>query len=249
MTDSFNWPQFLPLFNAAAESAGFVKTTLVETEAGPVCAWERQADGPRIYLSAGMHGDEPAGPLALLEMMRTNFFSDNIDWAICPALNPTGLAKNQRENASGRDMNRDYLQRSCPETAAHVEWLEQARKPDLFLSLHEDWESDGFYFYEINLGKDVPERARHILQAVERWFLPEASRIIDDHIPRERGWIFHEANPDVPEGWPEAIYIAKQGCPLSFTFETPSKHRLEDRVAAHIAASKTAIDQMHTNQA
>ncbi len=244
MSESFEWPQYLPQFEKAAQNAGFEKTVLADTTAGPVCAWDRAANGPRVYLSAGMHGDEPAGPLALLEMMKSGFYSQEIEWAICPALNPTGLAKRIRENAQGNDMNRDYLQLSSPETAAHVEWLEASPSPDLFLSLHEDWEPDGFYFYEINLGKDKPERARRILQAVERWFLPEASRIIDDHIPREPGWIYHEAEPDIPDGWPEAIYLAKHGCPLSFTMETPSKHKLSDRVAAHVAAVKAACEQL-----
>src|SRR5690606_35587474 len=100
----------------------------------------------------------------------------------------------------------------------------------LFISLHEDWETSGFYFYEINLGEDRPERAQRILDAVSMWFPAEAGPVIDGHDIREAGWIYHAAEPDLPEGWPEAIYLAKLGCPISFTFETPSHAMLHERV-------------------
>ena len=237
----FHWPDFLPAFAAAAETRRFAATTLLETPAGPLQAWERPGAGPVIYLSGGIHGDEPAGPLALLDLMQKDFFSPCAHWLVCPALNPTGLAAGTRDNAEGIDLNRDYLQIRTREVAAHHEWLERQPRPDLFLSLHEDWETRGFYLYEINLGPDLPERARSILDAVKPWFPPEDSPDIDGHTPREPGWIYHPAEPDLPEGWPEAIHMANLGCPLSFTFETPSRATLPDRIAAHRAAAQSAL--------
>lgn len=236
MSCEFHWPDFLPAFALAAEAAGFVRTDLVDTAAGPISAWERRASGPRIYVSAGMHGDEAAGPLAMLRLMEERFFQTDIDWVLCPALNPTGLAAATRENSTGVDLNRDYLLKTTPEVVAHAAWLEARGVPDLFISLHEDWESNGFYFYEINLGVDEPCRAEDIIAAVNPWFPPDPGPLIDGHEARGPGWIYHEAEADVPEGWPEAIFMAKLGCPLSFTFETPSHAALADRVAAHCAA-------------
>ena len=123
---------------------------------------------------------------------------------------------------------------------AHALWLDAQAAPDLFISLHEDWETAGFYFYEINLHDDRPDRARQILHAVSPWFAPEPGPEIDGHLCREPGWIHHAAEPDLPEGWPEAIHLAKMGCPLSFTFESPSRAALGRRVAAHVAAVKAA---------
>ncbi|HEX5790956.1 MAG TPA: M14 family metallocarboxypeptidase, partial [Luteolibacter sp.] len=231
---------YLPSFRAAAQAQGFEESVLAQTPAGPLSAWTRDGGGKSIYLSAGMHGDEPAGPLALLELLREGFFSPAARWAICPALNPTGLAAGTRDNAQGIDLNRDYRLRSTDEVRAHAGWLDARSAPDLFLSLHEDWETRGFYLYEINQGVDAPQRARAILQAVDPWFDAEPG-IIDGHRVREAGWIYHAAEPDLPEGWPEAIHLAKLGCPLSFTFETPSKAPLEERVAAHVAAVKAAL--------
>jgi protein MpaA len=240
MESVFHWPEYLPAFGSAAAMAGFAREVLAQTAAGPLVAWRRAGKGPRVYLSAGIHGDEPAGPLALLELMREGFFTADVDWAICPALNPSGLAAGSRDNADGVDLNRDYRVQLSIEASAHAAWLAAGPAPERFLSLHEDWEASGFYLYEINTGADNPPRTRGIIAAVSPWFSPEAGPDIDGHTPREAGWIFHEAEADVPEGWPEAIYLAKLGCPLSFTFETPSHARLAARVDAHCAAVRAA---------
>jgi murein peptide amidase A len=240
MESAFHWREYLPAFASAAFANGFSREVLADTAAGPLVAWRRAGGGRRVYLSSGIHGDEPAGPLALLELMRSGFLTPDVEWAICPALNPTGLAAGTRNNAEGADLNRDYHLLQSIETSAHAAWLAAGAVPDLSISLHEDWESSGFYLYEINLGVDRPERALEIIAAASPWFAPEAGPDIDGHTPREAGWIYHEAEADVPEGWPEAIYVAKLGCPLSFTLETPSHARLADRVGAHCAAVRAA---------
>lgn len=234
---------FLQEFGAAAELAGFAGERIAETDAGPLMGWRREGSGRRVYVSAGIHGDEPAGPLALLKLMRAGVFAGDADWTICPALNPTGLRSGSRDNAAGRDLNRDYLKRRSSEVAAHAGWLEGRPAPELFLSLHEDWETGGFYFYEINLGEDRPERARAILAAVAEHLPIEQGRMLDDHEVREPGWIHHSAEADLPHHWPEAIFVAKMGCPLSFTFESPSSLELETRVAAQVAAVRTVLGQ------
>jgi len=236
MQDLFKWPGFLDEFSAAAKRRGFGSQVLMDTEDGPLIAWERPGDGPLVYVSAGIHGDEPAGPLALLEMMEAGSFTERYHWLICPALNPGGLAMGRRENREGVDLNRDYLVQRTPEVSAHAEWLARGRVPDVFVSLHEDWECGGFYFYEINLREDQPERAGELLAAVSGYFAAEAGPEIDGHEARAPGWIYHCAEADLPNEWPEAIFLAKQGCPLSFTFETPSQADLAKRVAAHVSA-------------
>lgn len=244
MIEAFTWSEFEIAFREAAVAAGFAAVDLVVTASGPVTAWSRQGnaeDARHVYLSAGIHGDEPAGPLALLELLRSGFFAPEVHWSLCPALNPTGLAAATRENAAAVDLNRDYWLRRSLEISAHAAWLDAQRTPDLFISLHEDWETRGFYFYEINLHADQPHRAARILAAVQPWFHAEPGPEIDGHEVREHGWIYHANEPDLPEHWPEAIYLAKRDCPLSFTFETPSHAALSDRVAAHVAAIHAAV--------
>jgi len=196
---------------------------------------------PIVYLSTGMHGDEPGGPEALLHLLENGLLERNLSFHICPMLNPTGFELGTRENSRGRDMNRDYYHMRNTEVEGHVKWLEK-RKPELFVSLHEDWESKGFYYYEINTSGDVPERYDYLAGQISEVMKLDTAEVIDDHQVRRRGWIYHEAEADLMECWPEAIYMAKVGCALSFTFESPSALEIEERVVAHTRAVNSLLD-------
>src|SRR5438552_2845929 len=77
----------------------------------------------RLYLSTGIHGDEPAGPIAVLRLLEENNWPEEVGIWLCPCLNPTGFLQNRRENADGIDLNREYRSPRAPEVLAHIEWL------------------------------------------------------------------------------------------------------------------------------
>lgn len=199
---------------------------------------------PVVYISTGMHGDEPAGPAALLHLLENGLLERPLSFHICPMLNPTGFEHGTRENVNGVDMNRDYLKLQNAEVRGHVKWLEK-RNPELFISMHEDWETEGFYFYEINTTGDDPTRYEFMAERISKVMPLEAGEIIDDHEVRYKGWIYHEAEADMIDNWPEAIYMAKRGCTLSFTFESPSSQPLPLRVAVQSAAVNSLLDFMY----
>ena len=165
----------------------------------PLVAWSRLHPDAKttIYLSAGIHGDEPAGPLALLQWLQSQPHPE-VNWLICPLLNPRGHARGCRCNTEDIDLNRDYLLRRSAEIRAHAAWLETMPCPDLLISLHEDWETTGFYFYEINLAEDCPQRYNLLLEAVQPILPIEPLAVVDDHITRAPGWIYHRAEADLP---------------------------------------------------
>ena len=238
---AIDWDAFDAEFASIAVGSGFQAAA---PAGAPFQAWHRPGSGRRIYLSAGIHGDEPAGPLAAMAILTAPWLTaTDADWTICPALNPAGLRAGTRGNAAGIDLNRDYQRRESMEITAHAAWLTARPVPDLFISLHEDWETTGFYFYEINLtaDADAPARAASILAATAAILPTEPAVVIDDHPVRQPGWIHHAAEADLPDQWPEAIFLAKNGCPLSFTFETPSQAVLEKRVDTHIAAAASVV--------
>jgi hypothetical protein len=74
---------------------------------------------------------------------------------------------NRRENAAGIDLNRDYRHLQSPEVRAHVDWLQRQPRFDVALCLHEDWESNGFYVYELN-PDNRPSFAEKILEAAAK---------------------------------------------------------------------------------
>src|SRR4051794_11590171 len=59
----------------------------------------------RLYIPTGIHGDEPAGPLAVCRLVEENLWPTNVSIWLCPCLNPTGFILNQRENDEGTDLN------------------------------------------------------------------------------------------------------------------------------------------------
>lgn len=222
----------------AAERQGFESHQLGTCHGWPLLALTRSvAAAPRVYLSTGVHGDEPAGPMAVLHWLEHGRPDPRIDWRICPLLNPAGLAAGTRLTACGRDLNRDYNRLETAEAALHADWLRRQPLPDAMLSLHEDYESRGVYLYEINTG-DAISRARALLDAAETILPIESSPEIDGHRVDEHGWILHPPEPDEP-GWPEAIFTARLGPLVTYTLETPSQAPLPDRIAAMIKVIET----------
>ncbi|MDR1146154.1 MAG: M14 family metallocarboxypeptidase [Verrucomicrobiales bacterium] len=229
---------------ADAQRAGFRVEVYGEVNGLPLPAFTggAAAGDTVIYLSAGIHGDEPAGVLALRELFAADFFDGRARWLVCPLLNPTGLAAGTRENFQGLDLNRDYRRRASSEVAAHCRWLERQPPFQLALSLHEDWETSGFYLYEINTSRSA--RLGPAVLAATLPVLPaEPNPVLDGHAVDAPGYIFHRPEADDPDGWPEAIYHARRLPLLSCTFETPSRAPLTVRVQTHVAAVRAAVEK------
>jgi murein peptide amidase A len=202
----------------------------VSTNSGP---------GRRIYISAGIHGDEPAGPLAARKLLQDNLWPANLDLWLCPCLNPTGFALNRRENAAGLDLNRQYLNPEANEVRAHIQWLERQPQFDLSLCLHEDWESHGFYVYELN-PTQAPALAEPIVAAVEMVCPIDRSETIEGR-PATNGVIRPSLNPRSRPDWPEAFFLITHKSDHSCTLEAPSDFPLNVRVAALVAGVRAAV--------
>jgi len=194
----------------------------------------------RCYLSAGIHGDEPAGPMALLELLTENAWPEDCEFYLCPCLNPIGFERNTRENGSGRDLNRDYRHPSTPEIQAHTRWLERQPGFDMGIHLHEDWEARGFYLYELNPA-GLPSRSREVIEAVTRLCPIDPSEQIEGW-PAEAGVIRPSVAPESREDWPEAFFMVQQKTRISYTLESPSDFQLPTRVTALKTAVKVLVN-------
>jgi hypothetical protein len=206
-------------------------------------ALRRRVSSPRhrIYISTGIHGDEPAGPLAVRELLKENAWPLNADVWLCPCLNPTGFPLSKRECAQGADLNRDYRHQRTAEVRAHVKWLEQQPRFDVCLCLHEDWEAQGFYVYELN-PDNQPSLADAMVGAVRKVCPIDPSTLIDGREAKE-GIIRPNIDPAERPEWPEAFYLFMNKTRLSYTLETPSDFPLAVRTAALVTAVKAALAQ------
>jgi protein MpaA len=196
--------------------------------------------GPRFYLSAGIHGDEPAGLLALHDLIRDDAWPGHLNLGICPCLNPQGFERGTRENASGHDLNRDYRAPRSTEVRLHQQWLATQPVWDVSICLHEDWESHGFYLYELN-PRDLPSLAGPILESVRRVCPIDASPWIDGRQATAPGLIRPTVDPTQRPDWPESFWLLQNGCGRGYTLEAPSDWPLPVRVRALQAAVQAAL--------
>ena len=198
------------------------------------------AEARRLYISTGIHGDEPAGPLAARHLLQENAWPPAWDIWLCPCLNPMGFVLNRRENAEGLDLNRQYRAPEAAETLAHVAWLERQPRFDLCLCLHEDWEAQGFYLYELNPDR-LPSLAEAMVKRVAQVCPIDQSHTIEGR-PARNGIIRPDLDPRCRPQWPEAFYLITHKTRLSYTLEAPSDFPLHVRVAALVAAVTAALE-------
>lgn len=232
---------FLDRLAEEAPRAGFAHQPYTRIENFSLPVLHREAthpDAPRVYLSAGIHGDEPAGPMAILDLLRRREFPDCFTYTLYPLLNPRALNAGSRTTPEGLDLNRDYgpSPRSAEVRAHKASVGEQAFEATL--CLHEDYEGEGFYLFShqrVSFPVDIPHR---MLQAAQPHTGIDPRPLIDDmpavhglmQPPRE---IFNADRPDLPE----AVWLYFQHAPwITVTTETPSLRDLPTRVAAQRAA-------------
>ncbi len=255
MNDNFDPPSFAHDVEESARAGGWTIRYLSPTASSPRPWLHRTAPAgratsagpgaPHIYLSAGIHGDEISGPLALLEMLRQPDFFAAFEATIFPMLNPDGLALGVRGNAAGIDLNRDYRNSKSTEIASHIDVLKTLGRFDAAMMLHEDFEGIGAYLYELNDALS-PTLGREIIAAMGR-HVPIDQRPEIEEAPAHGGVISrkdllakHGRFEDRPD-WPEAIYLSVNHTQVSYTTETPKPFPIEQRVQAQIAAIRTLL--------
>jgi murein peptide amidase A len=232
---------------AAARSHGWSVEEIFVTHELRLLALSRKAPrgsrlASRIYLSTGIHGDEPAGPLAVRQLLEDNNWPPDFGLWLCPCLNPRGFALNQRQNGEGFDLNRQYLRPQAHETAAHIAWLERQPTFDLCLCLHEDWESHGFYVYELNPDRR-PSLAEAMVAQVATVCPIDRSEIIEGR-PARDGIIRPNLDPRTRPEWPEAFFLVTHKTRLSYTLEAPSDFPISTRVRALATGVNAALDAL-----
>jgi predicted deacylase len=229
----------------AAQAGGWAEECFFK-EAEPLLAFVRSARANsnirRLYISTGIHGDEPAGPLAVRRLLREDAWPDNLELYLCPCLNPDGFKLNQRENVQGLDLNRQYRDPQVPSILAHTQWLRRQPRFDLCLCLHEDWESHGFYLYELN-PENRPSLAEAIVAQVATVCPIDPSELIEGRAARG-GIIRPSLDPATRPQWAEAFFLILHQTRLSYTLEAPSDFALSLRVDALSAGVTTACRQL-----
>lgn len=197
------------------------------------------ADPIRIGIFAAIHGDEPAGALAvvqfLLDLVANPGLAEDYQIHAYPVCNPTGFEDNTRCSRNGRDLNREFWKNSGE---AEVQILENELRTQHFhglIQLHADDTSDGIYGFV--RGATLTENLlRPALREAGKILPRNNSALIDGFAARD-GMIY-----DVYEGVLAAPKEIKP-VPFEIIFETPHHAPIDLQVAALDAAMRAILNE------
>lgn len=238
-----HYPHLIARWKALARLAGLRLRPLIQ--AGPHSLVYLQspalAEEGGIYISAGIHGDEPAGTEGLLAWAEANAHRlRDLPLLLFPCLNPWGLTQNMRANATGLDLNRSFHRR-LPEIGA-IKKVVGKRRFAASVHLHEDFDGEGLYLYELARGKGWGEE----LLAAAGAHLPIDPRRKIDRWRAEGGLIRRKVRRATfaQMGFPEAIWLFFAHTDRTFTTETPSEFALERRIGAQVAVLDAIMERV-----
>jgi murein peptide amidase A len=191
----------------------------------------------RLALFALVHGDEPAGSIALerllTDLVDNPSLATGYELVFYPLCNPTGYEDGTRHNRAGFDLNRQFWRDS---TQPEVRILEHELRSQHFsglIALHSDDTCEGSYGY--SHGRELDDALlRPALAAAERVLARDGRTTIDGFAACE-GVIsdcFHGILSPPPDRTPH---------PFNLIFETPAHAPLEQQVAANVAALEAIL--------
>jgi len=197
-----------------------------------LCVELGDSSQPCVYLSAGVHGDEPAGVFALLLAVEDRELDTRFSYRIWPCMNPTGFDARTRESVDGLDINRTFGRGGGSPEAKAIVMANRDRKYVLAVDLHEDDEAGGFYAYAYG----EPAAAERAVDAVTRGGIA-----VDP-----RGVLRPDPAAEALEigGLSLSLLLCRNAARRTVTFETASAHALRERVDAHRLALLAAIGEL-----
>ncbi len=233
-------PHLLRRWRAVARDARLTLSVIHEAGGHPVYFLTTRHLGARpLYFSAGVHGDEPGAVLGLLEWAERSIpFLRAADAVFLPVFNPVGVALNTRADGGGLDLNRLFDHPTHPHIAGWRAAM-QGLSPRLAVCLHEDYDAQGLYGYELNSDPAL-RLAEHCIQTTASILPRDARRNIDGR-PASLGIIRRQRLP-LFENLPEAVALYRTGTSCTLTFETPSEFSLDVRVRTHARLIQAACD-------
>jgi protein MpaA len=203
-------------------------------------------NAPTVLVTAGIHGEEPASVEGALRWLEGGQWAKwHVNWFVLPCINPYGWERNQRRNAQGRDINRQFRAASaCPE-AELLKRLMRGRQFLFLLDFHEDVDASGYYLYELRDGP--PFVGERIIAAVGKVIPINRDRVIDGNQTTGLALIRRDARIDTlrrRRRWPMAFHIFLNCTPHVIGSETPVHFPLKLRATAHNVALRTALQTL-----
>jgi murein peptide amidase A len=210
---------------------------LGETGAGeavrlPRFVW-RGPPGPaaeplKLAVFGVVHGDEPAGAIAILEVLKeaghTPDLLRGVELFCYPVCNPVGYERGTRGNGAGVDLNRQFWRESPHPEVQLLEAELRQEQFDGLVALHADCDSPGLYAFA--RGAVTSEELVAPALAAACGVLPRNTDAMIDGFRAEHG-VIRDCYPGVLGPSPE-----QSPAPFEIILETPGQASLADQARA-----------------
>lgn len=192
----------------------------------------------RLGIFATIHGDEPQGAAALIELSRLSRRAPEIfrgyELHLYPLCNPTGYEDGTRHSRRGEDLNRHFW---CDSREPEVVLLEREIAAQNFhgiISLHADDTSGGIYGFVRGA-------------TISRELLMPALAAAEPHIQINRAPVidgFRAQGGVIVEGYDGILSAGNiEPRPFEIVFETPAHESVERQVQASVAALSAILQR------
>ncbi|MFA4960926.1 MAG: DUF2817 domain-containing protein [Candidatus Pacearchaeota archaeon] len=198
-----------------------------------------------LVFCAGIHGDEVAPGLAMVDFIRSFNFNSikKLNVIFIPVANPVGFSLNRRRGYGGLDMNRHFSDKNLKgENKIIMDYLKKF-KIYFFCSLHEDSDEDKFYLYGFE-GVNG-EIYKEIIKISKRFFgiktgcVRFKDRCLVGHNSKDGVIIIKRG--DKNDGSIESTLFEK-GIPFLVCTETPMKQDMKERMSLNKKIMKKTIE-------
>ncbi len=211
--------------------------------------FNRSGSKHKVFLSGGIHGNEPGGVETLAEFIeslaRDPSKYSGISFEIVPVINPWAWSHDVRFNREGKDVNRDLGPQVTQEAKILAGYLKQNRY-DLMIDHHEDPDAKGFYLYQYAMpGQTLP---RKIIQSLKGDGYPAEQNIsmvilkTDDGLIDAPMWGLWYMRASGQIG--SANYSRLYNSDDVYTIETPTGLELKDRLTIHRKAQEMMLESL-----
>lgn len=221
-----------------------------DTQSHPVVLVRSQSfdpSKPTVFLSAGMHGDEPAGVHAIIRFLNTDLhrYIDRFNIVALPCLNPSGFDAGMHNTSSGMNINDYFGKQSNDAVVQAIEAKIKPLAPSVVLSfdLHEDNSGDqlGCYVYEA-VSKATGRMAHQVLEALSPTDICKTPEIYG---AKNTEGVIEEDMDESPESLGGLHgYLKTQGARNAMVIETPSAWSFEKRVQTHLAMINRGLEKV-----
>jgi len=195
----------------------------------------------KVFISGGIHGDERAGPEAVLATIievandPSRYEHVNIDFV--PLVNPSGWVNRTRLNAEGEDINRGFHLLKSQEAIIINDFLIGRNWYELMIDHHEDPRYLGFYM--VTYGNDDLSLVSDVIKKVNESGYPLRS------FKRNEGY-FNVSEKMTPKLKDKTFMSYGRGHYSRYTYqiESPISLNMRDRTIMHSMADQELINSL-----